>query len=126
MFRFKEELIIERKQREQVEDFRLQLESNLKEKEKAYSRQLRELEKSTQLRRTDLSKNEENLNHLLRKYQEEIKDLRKENANLRAFYDSIEQQSKDLEARYEDLQEELGRTVEALREKEFEVETQEA
>jgi chromosome segregation ATPase len=93
-------LIIERKQREQVEDFRLQLESNLKEKEKAYSRQLRELEKSTQLKRTDYSKNEENLNQLLRKYQEEIKDMRKENANLRGFYDSIEQQSKDLESRY--------------------------
>jgi predicted nuclease with TOPRIM domain len=71
------------------------------------------------LRKTDLSKNEENLNNLLRKYQEEIKDLRKENANLRAFYDSIEQQSKDLETRYEDLQEELNRTADALREKEF-------
>lgn len=60
---------------------------------------------------------------MLRKYQEEIKDLHKENANLRAFYDSIEQQSKDLEARYEDLQEELSRTADALREKEFDLET---
>lgn len=53
------------------------------------------------MKKSDISKNEENLNHLLKKYQEELKDLRKENASLRGLYDSIEHQSKDLENRYE-------------------------
>lgn len=57
---------------------------------------MRELEKSNMMKKSDVSKNEENLNNLLKKYQEELKDLRKENASLRGLYDSIEHQSKDL------------------------------
>lgn len=62
---------------------------------------MKELEKSTQFKRNEPTKNEEHLGNLLKKYHGEVNTLQKENLSLRNLYDSIEQQSQGLERRYE-------------------------
>ena len=43
LFKYREELMAEKKHREESEDFRLKLESSIKERDRAHSKQLREL-----------------------------------------------------------------------------------
>lgn len=46
--------------------------------------------------KTDLNRNEEQLNALIAKYHEEIKELRKENNSLRNLYDAIEHEAQNM------------------------------
>lgn len=62
---------------------------------------MKELEKSTQFKKNEPTKNEEQLGNLLKKYHGEVNTLQEENLGLRNLYDSIEQQSQGLERRYE-------------------------